>query len=343
MLPTGNVLRAALVFLTLGSIASPGSACTAGGEELPGPEVYVSGNGLFAVAIVSKPLERRPGGGLQAAPGEPGTEALVYAVDRYGEPHLAGRFALVHADEPLDALVSDDGRFLITFGNWTRFDDKAVVIYRTDGSLVRSLSLGDILTASDRQAVAQMVGGSWREGQHIDESGTVLVLRIVRGYLEEPPEVAFHLDDGTPLRPARDLIPREVRAVRLGPGEAPGGTDRPFHPEDPRCPDRAAFESAPEVPFERLRAAAAELALPTTSEVASKARLHGGVVLELLVENGAVTCVRTVKDLPMSLGRAARRAALTWRFPPSSEGGAPFRTLVNFDFGSEMYWPEPEP
>lgn len=308
MLPTGNVLRAALVFLTLGSIASPGSACTAGGEELPGPEVYVSGNGLFAVAIVPKPLERRPGGGLQEVPGGPGTEALVYAVDRYGEPHLAGRFALVHADEPLDALVSDDGRFLITFGTWSYFGDNkdAVVIYRTDGSLVRSLALGDILTDSDVQAVKQRVGGNGREGQHIDESGTVLVLRIVRGYLEEPPEVAFHLDDGTPLRPAWDLIPREVRAVRLGPGEAPGGGDRPFHPEDPRCPDRAAFESAPEVPFERLRAAAAELALPATSEVARKARLHGSVVLELLVENGAVACVRTVKDLPMSLGGARR-------------------------------------
>ncbi|HYH47483.1 MAG TPA: hypothetical protein VEG34_17515, partial [Thermoanaerobaculia bacterium] len=150
MLPTGNVLRAALVLLILGSIASPGSACTVAGERLPGPEVYVSGNGQFAVAIVPKPRERRPGGGLQAAPGEPGTEALVHAVDRSGEPHLAGRFALAHEAEPLDALVSDDGQFLITFGNWSYFGDnkEAVAIYRTDGSLVRSLALGDILTVS---------------------------------------------------------------------------------------------------------------------------------------------------------------------------------------------------
>jgi Gram-negative bacterial TonB protein C-terminal len=338
MLPTGNVLGAALVLLTLGSIASPGSACPYGPEKLPGPEIYVSGNGLFAVAIVPRPLESRPGGDLQAAPGEPGTEALVYAVDQYGEPQLAGRFALVHEAEPLGALVSDDGQFLITFGDWKR----SVVIYRTDGSLVRSLALGDILTASDIKAVTERMGG-WREGQHIDESGTVLVLRIGSGFLEESPEVAFHLDHGTPLRPARDLLPREVRAVRLGPGEAPGGRDRPFHPEDPRCPDVAAFESAPEVPFERLRAAAAELALPATSEVARKARLHGSVVLELLVENGAVACVRTVKDLPIGLGRAARQAALTWRFPPSGEGEAPFRTSVEFDFISEMYWPAPEP
>src|SRR5829696_7686130 len=76
MLETGSVLRAALVLLTLGSVASRGSACTARGEELPGPEVYVSGNGLFAVAIVPRPLESRPGGGLQAVRRAPHHRAL---------------------------------------------------------------------------------------------------------------------------------------------------------------------------------------------------------------------------------------------------------------------------
>jgi hypothetical protein len=349
-MPRTGVLRVTLVLLALGSIASWGSPRPSDPEPPPVTATYVAGNGRFAVTIVPKPLEIGPEGLQLPAPSRPApggrASAFFYTLGRHGRPALVRRFDLVDEVVPTNALVSEDGRFLVTFDSWNRADGKdAVVIYRTDGSLVRSLSLEDILSGSDIEALVRWAEGGrprWREGQLIDESETLLVLRINRCgggvCLDEPPQVALHLADGTPLRPARDLLAREVPRALLGPGEAPDGRDRPFHPEDPRCPDEATFESAPSVPFERLQAAV-ELTPPAYTIVAAKARVSGAVVLELFVANGAVACVRTIKDLPIGVGRAARETALAWRFPPLPSGEA-FRTVVKVQFDFHVVRPE---
>lgn len=237
MLRTGDVVRVVLVLLALASAASRGSAYTVATFDPLAPRIHVSANGRYAVAIVPK----APAEGLALR--ERGG-AHFYAVDPDGEHRFVGWFDLVNEVAPTDALVSDDGRFLVTFGDRRHGDDgaHAVVLYRTDGSLVRSLAPADILTPTDLAGVAGRWHGSWREGQLIDESGTVLVLRIHRcgahdACLEESPQVAFRLDDGTPLRPARDLLPHKVPGSRLVPGEAPEG-ERPFHPDDPAARTR---------------------------------------------------------------------------------------------------------
>src|SRR5262249_52997857 len=101
------------------------------------------------------------------------------------------------------------------------------------------------------------------------------------------------------------------------------------------------FSQAREVPFDSLRRSATALEPPAYTEVARKARLQVSVVLEILVERGAVVCVRTLKDLPFALGRAAREAALQWRFSESADRGGPVRSAVALDFNVIYSQPAP--
>jgi hypothetical protein len=224
----------------------------------------------------------------------------------------------------------------------------AIVIYRTDGSLVRSLSLEDVLTAKDIEVLPKSVSSiQWGAQHYIDEDRHLLVLRIARCTgldlcLEEPPEVAIHLADGTLFRPARDLLPQLEPTVSARPGTTPNGQDWQADPGDPLCASQASFSRAPEVPFDSLHVATTDLALPSFTELARKARVQGSVILELLVDKDTITCVRTIKGLPLGLTGSARDAALQWRFLPSPDRTGPVRSVVAFDFNLVEVKPEPE-
>jgi hypothetical protein len=155
------------------------------------------------------------------------------------------------------------------------------VIYRADGSLVRSLALEDVLTAKDMEVLPRSVSSiQWGAQHYIDEDRHLLVLRITRCTgvdlcLEEPPEVAIHLADGTLFRPARDLLPQLEPTVSVRPGTTPGGQDWQVDPGDPLCASEASFSRAPEVQFDSLQVATADLVLPSFTELARKARVRG--------------------------------------------------------------------
>ena len=312
----------------------------------PTRKTYYSKNRRFAVTIVPKQLtsqleyfEDKVQGQSDAgaAVGVPNNwpRAFVYSFHQNDQLNLVAEFKLINEVASVTALVSDDGQYLATFDNWVlRGDgDDAIVIYRTDGSLIRSLSLENVLTANDIVALPRSVSSIRWGGEHyIDESNQLLVLRIQRrtesGPCSKPAEVAIHLADGTLLHPARDLL----SSVSLRPVIRPNGQDRQAEPDDPPCVRQASFSDASEVSFDSLNVATTDLALPSFTGAALKATVHGAVILELLVENGAVACVKTIKGLPMGLTESARDATLLWRFSPSSDRREPVRTVVAFDF-----------
>lgn len=211
------------VLFVLWSIAS---SCLADTWSLPARETFYSKNRRFAVAIEPKQIdpgkyvrdkaEGRPNpGAVEGTPGD-GPRAFFYSVGPEDKLDQVASFKLVNEVAPLHALVSGDGRYLVTFDNWhsAGYGDNVIVIYRADGALVRSLSLEDILTTKDLAALPRSASSIlWGSGHSLDESQGLLVLRLSQFTgpdvsLENPPQIAIRLTDGMPLQPARDLLPR---------------------------------------------------------------------------------------------------------------------------------------
>lgn len=355
---TGKIHVGGVLFI-LWSVAS---SCMADSWALPAEATFYSENKRFAVTIVPKQLagqleyfedkvQGQPDAG--AAEGVPDNwpRAFFCAVDRNDKLNLITAFKLVNEVAPVTALVSDDGQYLVTFDNWhsVGYGNDAIVIYRADGSLIRSLSIEDVLTTKDIAVLPRSVSSiHWGAEHYINESSHVLVLRIARCTglglcLEEPAQVAINLADGIPLRPARDLLPQLEPTVSLRPmATLPSGKEHQFDSGDHLCASQASFSRAPEVSFDSLQAATTDLALPSFTEVARKARVQGSVILELLVKDDAVACVKTIRGLPMGLTQSARDATLRWRFSPSQGRRGTVRSVVAFDFSFVEVQPDPE-
>jgi hypothetical protein len=91
-------------------------------------------------------------------------------------------FPLVNEVSPVNAVVSDGGEYFVTFDNWYRmgYGDDTVVIYRTDGTVVKKFGLKDLLAEGDISKLPRSVSSIWWGGAHyIDEQNGQLVLKVV--------------------------------------------------------------------------------------------------------------------------------------------------------------------
>lgn len=124
---------------------------------------------------------------------------------------------LLNEVAPVSVLVSNDGRHVVTFDNWhsVGLGDNVVVIYRGDGSPVRSLKLKDILPADFIAALPRSVSSLyWHRMDRFAPDEKHLLISIVvpseHGTVGEPSEIvelAVDLDTGAtapPTGPAWD-------------------------------------------------------------------------------------------------------------------------------------------
>ncbi len=77
-------------------------------------------------------------------------------------------FVTSSGDVPLEALISEDGKYVVTFDSKHGFGrgDNVVVVYETKtGRKLKNWSLDEILTKEDRRSVVSTVSSDWwREG-----------------------------------------------------------------------------------------------------------------------------------------------------------------------------------
>lgn len=80
-----------------------------------------------------------------------------------GEWAEVWRVPLVNDILPTFALVAEDGDYVVTFDNWYSMGrgENVVVIYRFDGSLVRSLRLSDILPETYEVSLSGSVSSTY--------------------------------------------------------------------------------------------------------------------------------------------------------------------------------------
>jgi hypothetical protein len=123
---------------------------------------------------------------------------------------------------PVLALLTRDGRYVVTFDNWhaVGYGDDTVVLYGAKGEKLASFGLSDFLTQEQIAQLSVTVSSIWWGGKHrFDENETSLVLEIVKSpkpkdsRLEPEPWLIATLSLESPaagfrVTPARPTRPR---------------------------------------------------------------------------------------------------------------------------------------
>lgn len=306
--------------------------------RLPKTEKYYSQNKKYRVEVTPRAIESqlryfedkvegtepagRPRGGALTGPR---ASIGVRQFLRYGRQTT---FPLVNDVAPVDVAISDRGDYIVTFDDWHQmgYGDSVVVIYRSDGHVVRRFALNDLVAASDTEHFTHSVSSiMWRDGYRIDSDLSQLVIVVSSSDAELPPEWArrhelrFDLATGDALGPAPRLWPTrqplvvadvtgdESPAAEPAPGVCGGGPVTFGSPGVIALTSRRFYDNA------------TNRAIPVYPLIAQAARVEGLVVVELLLDaHGSVQCSRALAGPPL-LRAAAVDAARQWRFVPLEE------------------------
>lgn len=340
--------RTNLIAFVFIAIVLLSSSVSADQWALPKKEKYYSLNKKYYLEITPKKLEsqlkyfedktegRENAGALKGVK-DNRAKAALYVRRADGGYSKTREFPLVNEVCPVSALVSENGEYVVTFDNWhsAGYGDDVVVIYRSDGTMVKKFGLDALLTEGDLETLPHSVSSIWWGGEHyIEESNALLILKVVSNGKSPWEEVAkFHelkieLGTGRPLEPRRDLFPqpRVIGSVDVGSSVNPSDA----LPGKPTCSSsEESFESpeAVRIPSEQFFARSKERPLPAYPPIAKAARAEGTVVVEVLVSKaGDVICARSLTGHPL-LRQSAVVAALRWKFEPFEVSGGPVKAI----------------
>lgn len=237
---------------------------------------------------------------------------------RNGRRHA--RWTFVNGWGPGAALVANDGT-VVTRDHIcsTGAGSDVVVIYRPDGSLVRSMALRDLLVDEDIAVLPATVSSiHWLESWRIEEEARHLILDLAEPSAQKNVELPISLDSGELLTPKRRRLlgpPIVDPVVTYKPGGGDGGI----------C------EGGVPVSSEELLSRAMSPVAATYPPIAKKVHFGGDVLLELAVsDTGAVESVTLLKPQPFGLAEAAAATARTWQFQPLQRDGHPVRMCGRF-------------
>lgn len=335
---------------------------------LPKKQKYYSSNKMYYLEVTPKKLEsqlkyfedkvdgRNNAGALKGVK-DNRAKGVFYARRADGTYSKKWEFPLVNEVSPVSALVCSSGDYVITFDNWHSlgYGDDVVVIYRSNGTLVKKLGLEDILTEGDIETLLPSVSSiSWGREHYIDEAKGHLVLKVVsNGKSDWDDDVKFQelkieLATGRPLEPKRDRFPQLRVFGSVDAGKAPEPSDA--SPSKPTGSSAEESFDAPEVvriPSEQLYAKAKERPLPVYPPLAKAARVQGTVVVDVLVSKaGGVNCARSLSGHPL-LRAAAVAAALRWKFEPIEVAGSTVKAVgtvaLNFKLTEKDMNPNSKP
>jgi hypothetical protein len=195
---------------------------------LPSTRAYESANGQFRLTVEPAPIDSQLDYFREEiAASERGTPvdrpAPIGLLERRSANGWAPVWAvpLVNPVAPVDALVADDGKHVVTFDNWfsTGFGEHVIVLYDAAGTVVRSMALTELLPEAYFEALPRSVSSlQWREGADFSPDGTLLELDVpfpsdddAAG--EAPVRFVVSLADGGAWSPATNRLTSALRAA----------------------------------------------------------------------------------------------------------------------------------
>lgn len=128
--------------------------------------------------------------------------------------------SLVNDVAPVDALLANRGKYLITFDNWHHrgYGGDAIVVYDAHGRLVRKYALTDFLPLSYIETLSISTSSiHWGRGHYLTDNDETLILRVAEpsfGFAEQDAltiSVRIRLADGAITRPAGRAWERALR------------------------------------------------------------------------------------------------------------------------------------
>jgi TonB family protein len=351
------MLYGRLVFLLL-AVASCASPALADSWAMPSEKVYRSPNGRYQFRVTPKALESQLAYFDDKVKGNPDAGARRDVQDPACRGSLARRTPerrwskvwsgpLVNEVSPVDALVSNDGRYVVTFDNWhsVGLGKDVVAIYDATGRAIHTFGLEDLLPESYLARLPRSVSSRWWAGRHvIDEKGGLLVLRIVKPggqpSFEEDSEDPTHFNvmkielatgrivewEPEPWTASRFTVVR-VRDA----GDDSRAEPTPVGPEWGDCSDLGSSRNVLDLGT-RIEAHVATERTPPYPPMASQAWISGEVTVQVLVsESGSVLCARALSGHPL-LRPSAVAAAREMTFTPVSEAGNAVKVSGTFVF-----------
>jgi TonB family protein len=359
-----GIFSIALTLLIVGTFAS----VYADTWLLPKKEKYFAANKKYYLEVTPKKLEsqlkyfedkvqgRNNAGALKTAT-DNRAKGAFYARRGDGGYSKKAEFPLLNEVSPVGAIVSNNGDYVVTFDNWhsVGYGDDVIVIYRSNGALVKKFGLEDLLTEGDIETLPRSVSSIWWGGAHyIDDANGTLILKVVsNGKNTWDEDAKYHdlkieLATGRPLESKRDLFPQPRVFGSVDAATASESSDA--SPGNPTCAVAEDRFDSPEfvrVPSEQLYAKAKERPLPPYPPLAKAAHAQSTVIVELLVSKaGDVICARSLSGHPL-LRRVAVTAALKWKFESIEVSGNPAKVVgtvaINFKLTEKDVNPNNQP
>lgn len=258
----------------------------------PKVAVTASVNGAYRLTVTPRPISdqldffedkiagREPAG---QAEGQPDTAtARLERRESDGSWSVVWDRSLVNDVAPVSVLVSDDGRYVVTFDNWSSvgFGDDVVVIYGNDGTLIRSMGLPEIVPSYFIDGFAQSVSSlNWRH-----RSTRIVGDRLQLAIFE--PGVPFEAAEG----------PFYTIGIRLATGEpAPLSSAQLRHLQPLACTaHRVVVQDYNEV----LRWFRSDLTAPTTGDRNAWSFYYSEAIRRLLEPEMSEADAADIVDLP---------------------------------------------
>lgn len=169
----------------------------------PKVQTYASPDGRTRVVVTPRPLDgalpffedkvagKEPAGQQTGNPQLHPTATLQRRTGRDWE--TSWTVPLVNDVAPVETLLANEGRYLVTFDNWHSVGHgvDAIVIYGRDGALIRKLALADVLSSDHIALLSRSVSSLYWSGTHaLSRDGETLIVRVI-----EPVEESDFTDD----------------------------------------------------------------------------------------------------------------------------------------------------
>ncbi len=187
----GRIFPGTAVAVILALVVCVSAAC-ADEWPLPTTEVYYSQDRRVRLTVTPRELSsqlnyfsdlvhHRKSAGQQSDSTHTFARGVLQRRTRDGAWIVVWDRRLLNNVAPVSALVTDSGRYVVTFDNWfgNGVGNDVVVIYGRGGSVVRSMSLDDILPDYYVYALPRTVSSLWWGCKHrLDEPEGLLVLKV---------------------------------------------------------------------------------------------------------------------------------------------------------------------
>ncbi|MEM6476487.1 MAG: hypothetical protein AAF687_10005 [Pseudomonadota bacterium] len=180
----------------------------------PEKEITFSANKEYRLTVYPAPEKEVEAYFREEGAKRPNATARLQRKSPRGGWKTVWKKPLLNEIAPTDALVADDGRYVVTFDNWysTGHGENVVVIYGADGSVVRSMKLTDIVPEFYMATLSHSVSSvDWREDEGLNADGETIFIDIYR-----PGQSHFSSSDNKTLRFTIDLSDGRVGLPEAG-------------------------------------------------------------------------------------------------------------------------------